>query len=174
MRAGTISFITGGARSGKSAFAEGLAQGRDGKRAYIATAQALDPEMVARIEHHRKRRGSAWDTFEEPLAVAELVRKLAGRYEVLLLDCLTLWLSNVIARTDRDDDVMERVRDLAAALREFGGAAIAVSNEVGLGIVPENPLARRFRDLAGFMNQEIARASDEAFFLASGIPVKIK
>ncbi len=169
-----VYFITGGARSGKSAFAENLARELGEKKAYLATAQALDPEMVARIEHHRKRRGASWDTFEEPLAVAELVRKLDGRYEVLLLDCLTLWLSNVMARTEQDDDVNVRVRDLSASLRQFGGAVIVVSNEVGLGIVPDNALARRFRDLAGFLNQEVARVSDEAYFLAAGIPMKMK
>ncbi len=169
-----VYFITGGARSGKSAFAENLAKELGEKRAYLATAQALDPEMVARIAHHRKRRGASWDTFEEPLAVAELVRKLDGRYEVLLLDCLTLWLSNVMARTEQDDEVNARVRDLSASLREFGGAVIVVSNEVGLGIVPDNALARRFRDLAGFLNQEVARVSDEAYFLAAGIPIKMK
>ncbi len=167
-------FITGGARSGKSAFAESLARDLGATRAYLATAQALDPEMVARIDHHRRRRGSSWDTFEEPLAVEELVGKLSGRYQVLLLDCLTLWLSNIMARSDRDDDILGRIRNLSAALREFTGTVIVVSNEVGLGIVPDNPLARRFRDLAGFLNQEIARASDEAFFLAAGIPMRMK
>jgi adenosylcobinamide kinase/adenosylcobinamide-phosphate guanylyltransferase len=167
-------FITGGARSGKSAFAEDLAVRLTGKRAYLATAQALDAEMVARIEHHRRRRGDAWDTFEEPLAVAELVRKLDGRYAILLLDCLTLWLSNVMARVPADADVAGRVEDLAAALGGFTGVSLIVSNEVGLGIVPDNPLARRFRDLAGLLNQRIARAADEAYLMTAGIPVKIK
>ncbi|MDA8099328.1 MAG: bifunctional adenosylcobinamide kinase/adenosylcobinamide-phosphate guanylyltransferase [Nitrospiraceae bacterium] len=169
-----IVFITGGARSGKSGFAERMAAEASGKRAYLATAQALDQEMVERIAHHRKRRGDAWDTYEEPLAVAELVRKLAGRYDVLLLDCLTLWLSNIIARTDRDGDIETSGADLISALRSFSGMAIVVSNEVGFGIVPENALARRFRDLAGFMNQQVAAAADEAYLLAAGIPVKIK
>lgn len=171
---GKLYFITGGARSGKSAFAEKLADGFSGKRAYIATAQALDAEMVERIEHHRKRRGMSWDTFEEPLAVDELINKLSGRYQVVLLDCLTLWLSNVIAHTDGDGPVTSRSDELVAALRDFGGVCIAVSNEVGLGIVPDNPLARRFRDLAGMLNQKAAQAADEAYFMASGIPVKIK
>jgi adenosylcobinamide kinase/adenosylcobinamide-phosphate guanylyltransferase len=169
-----IYFITGGARSGKSAFAEKLANELQGKRAYLATAQALDPEMVARIEHHRKRRGSAWDTFEEPLAVAELIRKLSGQYEVVLLDCLTLWLSNVMAHTDGDEVVNARSDALVSELRDFRGACIVVSNEVGLGIVPDNPLARRFRDCAGMLNQKTAQAADEVYFTASGIPVKIK
>ncbi len=172
--ANRITFITGGARSGKSAFAEKLASGISGKRAYLATAQALDAEMVARIEHHRKRRGNAWDTFEEPLAVAELVRKLSGRYDVVLLDCLTLWLSNVMAHTDGDDEVLRQSGLLVEAVKNGKGTCIIVSNEVGLGIVPDNPLARRFRDLAGFVNQQMAQASNEAYLLTSGIPLKIK
>ena len=172
--ANKITFITGGARSGKSAFAEKLASGISGKRAYLATAQALDAEMVARIEHHRQRRGSAWDTFEEPLAVAELVHKLSGRYDVVLLDCLTLWLSNVMAHTDGDDEVLRQSGLLVEAVRNVKGTCIIVSNEVGLGIVPDNVLARRFRDLAGFVNQQMAQASDEAYLLTSGMPLKIK
>ena len=169
-----IYFITGGARSGKSAFAEKIAAGMAGKRAYLATAQALDAEMVARIEHHRQRRGSSWDTFEEPLAVAELLAKLSGRYEVVLLDCLTLWLSNVMAHTNGDDAVASRTAELTNAVRGFDGSCVVVSNEVGLGIVPDNPLARKFRDSAGVLNQEMARAADEVYFTVSGIPVKIK
>lgn len=169
-----IYFITGGARSGKSAFAERLADGLAGKRAYIATAQALDPEMVRRIEHHRKRRGTSWDTFEEPLAVDELLRKLSGRYQVVLLDCLTLWLSNVIAHTEGDGLVTSRADGLVEALKDFGCVCIAVSNEVGLGIVPDNPIARQFRDFAGVLNQKMAKIADEAYFMASGIPMRIK
>jgi len=172
--ANKIYFITGGARSGKSAFAEKLALELAGRRAYIATAQALDEEMMAKIAKHRQDRGKAWDTYEEPLAAAELLRKLSGRYEVALLDCLTLWLSNVMAHTDGDGAVQSRSEDLVKAIREFGGACIVVSNEVGLGIVPDNPLARKFRDLAGMLNQKVAKAADEVYFTASGIPVKIK
>src|SRR5512141_2185802 len=150
-------FITGGARSGKSAFAEKLASELAGKRAYLATAQALDPEMAARIEKHRKDRDVTWDTFEEPLAVAELLTKLSSRYDVVLLDCLTLWLSNVMAHAGGDGAVTARSDELVAAMKDFSGSLIVVSNEVGLGIVPENPLARRFRDYAGQLNQKVAR-----------------
>jgi adenosylcobinamide kinase/adenosylcobinamide-phosphate guanylyltransferase len=169
-----IIFITGGARSGKSSFAEKLAKDLAGKRAYIATAQALDPEMAAKIEKHRKDRDIAWDTYEEPLAVAELLRKLSGRYQVVLLDCLTLWLSNVMAHANGDDAVTARSQELAAAIADFDGSCIVVSNEVGLGIVTDNPLARKFRDFAGMLNQKIAQAADEVYFTAAGIPVKIK
>jgi adenosylcobinamide kinase/adenosylcobinamide-phosphate guanylyltransferase len=169
-----IYFITGGARSGKSAFAESLANGMTGKRAYIATAQALDPEMAARIQHHRERRGTAWDTYEEPLAIADLLEKLNERYKIVLLDCLTLWLSNVMAHTRGDDEVNSRSDVLVAAIKSFDGSSIIVSNEVGLGIVPDNPLARRFRDFAGMLNQKMAQAADEVYFTAAGIPMKIK
>ena len=167
-------FVTGGARSGKSSYAEKLALERGGKRAYIATAQAFDDEMAARIEKHRKDRGTAWDTYEEPLAVAELLGKLSGRYQVVLLDCLTLWLSNVMAHTDGDGPVISRGEELVRAVKGFDGSCIVVSNEVGLGIVPDNPLARKFRDFAGILNQKVARVADEVYFTVAGIPVKIK
>jgi adenosylcobinamide kinase/adenosylcobinamide-phosphate guanylyltransferase len=167
-------FITGGARSGKSAFAEELAQGLIGKRAYIATAQALDAEMAAKIEKHRKDRGAAWDTFEEPLAVDELLVKLGRTHEIVLLDCLTLWLSNVMAHVQGDGAVVARAEELVKAVKAFGGTCIVVSNEVGLGIVPDNPLARQFRDFAGMLNQKVARVADDVYFTAAGIPMKIK
>jgi adenosylcobinamide kinase/adenosylcobinamide-phosphate guanylyltransferase len=170
-----IYFITGGARSGKSAFAEKIAKDlAAGKRAYIATAQALDPEMAARIVKHQQSRGGSWDTYEEPLAVDELLQKLSGRYPVALLDCLTLWLSNIMAHTDGDGAVLHRCDLLVAAVKLFAGSCIIVSNEVGLGIVPDNPLARKFRDFAGMLNQKMAYAADEVYFTASGIPMKIK
>jgi adenosylcobinamide kinase/adenosylcobinamide-phosphate guanylyltransferase len=167
-------FITGGARSGKSAFAERLALDLNGKRAYLATAQALDAEMAAKIEKHRKDRGATWDTYEEPLAVPDLLLKLGGSYDIVLLDCLTLWLSNIMAHSEGDGAVAIRSDELVAALHAFKGTCIVVSNEVGLGIVPDNPLARQFRDLAGMLNQKVAKAADEVYFTASGIPMKIK
>jgi len=169
-----IYFITGGARSGKSTFAERLANGVTGKRAYIATAQALDAEMATRIRHHRERRGAAWDTYEEPIAIAELLVRLSGKYQLALLDCLTLWLSNVMAHTDGDNAVSSRSDELIAAIERFEGSCIIVSNEVGFGIVPDNPLARKFRDFAGILNQKMAQAADDVYFMAAGIPMKIK
>ncbi|HUI45875.1 MAG TPA: bifunctional adenosylcobinamide kinase/adenosylcobinamide-phosphate guanylyltransferase [Nitrospirota bacterium] len=172
--ANKIILITGGARSGKSSYAEKLATSLAGKRAYLATAQALDEEMAAKIEKHRHDRGSAWDTYEEPLAVAELLHKLSDRYQVALLDCLTLWLSNVMAHTDGDGTVNLRSEELVKAAKNFSGTCIIVSNEVGLGIVPDNPLARKFRDFAGMLNQKVAQNADEVYFTASGIPVRLK
>jgi adenosylcobinamide kinase/adenosylcobinamide-phosphate guanylyltransferase len=167
-------FITGGARSGKSSFAEKLALGLPGKRAYVATAQALDAEMAAKIAKHQKDRGDSWDTYEEPLAVAELLGKLSERYEVVLLDCLTLWLSNVMAHSNGDGAVDAQSHELVKAVEDFNGVCVVVSNEVGLGIVPDNPLARKYRDFAGMLNQKVAQAADEVYFTAAGIPVKIK
>lgn len=169
-----IYFITGGARSGKSAFAEKLSSEMTGRRAYLATAQALDTEMAARIEKHRQDRGVQWDTYEEPLAVAELLEKLGGKYDIVLLDCLTLWLSNRMAHADGDAAVISHSDELARAIKDFDGYCIVVSNEVGLGIVPDNPLARKFRDFAGMLNQKVARIADEVYFVASGISMKIK
>lgn len=169
-----VYFITGGAKSGKSALAEKLASDIPGKRAYIATAQALDEEMAAKIERHKRDRTGAWDTFEEPCAVADLLIKLNGSYDVVLLDCLTLWLSNVMLTTESDQRIRSQVDALVSAIKECTGACIIVSNEVGLGIVPENALARRFRDLAGMLNQQVARAADEAYMAVAGIAVKIK
>ncbi len=170
----TLSFITGGARSGKSSFAETLANRAPGRRAYIATAQALDEEMAARIKKHREDRGTSWDTFEEPLAVADLLARLTGSYNVVLLDCLTLWLSNVISHTEGDEAVHSRADGLIRAIKAFDGLCICVSNEVGLGIVPDNPLARRYRDLAGILNQRVAKAADEVYLITAGIPLRIK
>lgn len=167
-------FITGGARSGKSAFAEKLAGGLKGTRAYIATAQAFDAEMAVKIEKHRMDRSAAWDTYEEPLAVAALLEKLGPKYDIVLLDCLTLWLSNSMAHSDGDEIVLSHSDELARAIKGFDGVCIVVSNEVGLGIVPDNPLARKFRDFAGMLNQHVARIADEVYFTASGIPIKIK
>ncbi len=169
-----IIFITGGARSGKSAYAENLAKNLSGRRAYVATAQALDAEMTAKIRKHQQDRAGAWDTYEEPLAVAELLRKLSSRYEIVLLDCITLWLSNIMAHSDADTVVEVRSRELIEAIKDFTGCCIIVSNEVGLGIVPDNPLARKFRNLAGMLNQQLAATADDVYFTAAGIPMKIK
>lgn len=168
-----IVFITGGARSGKSSFALNEAAKIDGQKAYVATAQALDNEMKARIANHKRDRGSAWDTYEEPLHVSDLLSKIDNRYEAIVLDCLTLWLSNIMHNTESTED---EIKGLADALRDLKGPSVIyiVSNEIGMGIVPDNEMAREFRDLAGFLNQEVAGLADEVCLVISGIPVKIK
>lgn len=168
---GKMIFITGGAKSGKSSFAMAEAAKIKGKKAYIATAEALDDEMRERIERHRKQRGNGWKTFEEPVKISGVIRKINGEYKVIVVDCLTLWLSNIMM----NGKVIEKeIKLLCAVLEEAGCTLFVVSNEVGMGIVPENDMAREFRDLAGMLNQKVAEIADEVYMVVSGIPVKIK
>jgi adenosylcobinamide kinase/adenosylcobinamide-phosphate guanylyltransferase len=182
-----IIFITGGARSGKSSFALKEASGINGPKAYIATAEALDDEMKKRIENHRRDRGDDWDTFEEPLKVSDTLSKIDNKYEAIVLDCLTLWLSNIMHQKKNPGFsnlyLEEKIKELVDAIKKskdpspvthHGLRLYIVSNEVGMGIVPDNPLAREFRDLAGSLNQKVAEAADEVFLVTSGIPIKIK
>jgi adenosylcobinamide kinase / adenosylcobinamide-phosphate guanylyltransferase len=184
-----IIFVTGGARSGKSSFALAKALGVPGRKAYIATAEALDEEMTERIEQHKKQRGKEWDTYEEPLKIAEVLKKLSGNYSALVLDCLTLWLSNLFMKTQSKgyglQTIETEIQNLLDSLRQFKSSAAGdpgsgfcslyiVSNEVGMGIVPENETARKFRDMAGIVNQKIAEVSDEVYMLVAGIPMKMK
>ena len=162
--------VTGGARSGKSAIAEGLALKLPGRPVYVATAQARDGEMSERIARHRMRRGEDWRTVEEPLDLAGALEATDG-VGARLVDCLTLWLSNLMeAGRDPVAEGDALVRSLAAQ----SAPVILVTNEVGSGIVPENALARAFRDAAGELNQAIARASDEVYLAVSGCPLKVK
>lgn len=172
-------FITGGTRSGKSALAEQLARQSGSKLCYLATAQSLDDEMGSRITKHQQRRGDAWHTIEEPLQLAQALTDLDGQYSVFLIDCLTLWLSNLLMLHEYQGEkaegrVLEDVLHLAETLRGMTTPVIIVSNEVGMGIVPENRLARTFRDIAGQANQIIAAAAEEAWLVVSGIPLKLK
>jgi len=166
-----IVFITGGARSGKSSFALKETSGIPGRKAYIATAEALDEEMRHRIEDHRKQRGKAWDTFEEPLMIAECINNIGDGYGAVVLDCLTLWLSNIMHATL---DIGAEIEGLIAALLSHHISIFIVSNEVGMGIVPENEMAREFRDMAGTLNQRVAVVADEVYLVVAGIPLKIK
>jgi adenosylcobinamide kinase/adenosylcobinamide-phosphate guanylyltransferase len=166
-------FITGGARSGKSSFALNEASKLKGQKAYIATAEALDDEMKLRIEKHKRDRGSDWDAYEEPLNISALLSKIGNKYDAVVLDCLTLWLSNIMHKTESPE---EEIKGLTDALQSSEKSLVIyiVSNEIGMGIVPDNELAREFRDLAGFLNQEIAGLADEVYLVTSGIPIKIK
>ena len=165
-----VTFVLGGARSGKSRFAEGLLAGAS-PRTYLATAEAGDAEMAARIADHRARRGAGWRTLEAPLdLVPALARATAGGGAVLV-DCLTLWLSNLMA-AGRDPAAAGEA--LVAALPALPGTTVLVSNEVGLGIVPDNALAREFRDRAGWLHQAVAGVAQRVYWVAAGLPLLLK
>lgn len=166
-----VTLVLGGARSGKSGYAEALANGQIGTRVYLATAQAGDAEMEERIRKHRLRRGENWRTVEEPVRLVAALEREATSDRVLLVDCLTLWLSNILLA---EMDIALEVKRLVGCLSGLSGPVIFVSNEVGMGIVPENPLARRFRDEAGRLNQEVAAAADAVVFVAAGLPLHLK
>src|SRR6516165_11728387 len=165
-----IILITGGARSGKSVRAEARACAFAGKPVYIATAEALDAEMAERIARHRARRGDAWLERETPLELVAALAETDGG-GARLVDCLTLWLSNLL---HAERDWAEETTRLADALHGQNSPVVLVTNEVGLGIVPDNVLARGFRDAAGIMNQRIARVADEVEFVVAGLPMRVK
>lgn len=163
--------VLGGARSGKSRFAQARAEAEEGALVYIATGQAFDTEMAERIERHRADRGPRWRTVEAPLALAGAVAAEARPGQVVLVDCLTLWASHLMLG---EQDIEAETKRLAEAIGAARGPLILVSNEVGLGIVPENALARRFRDVAGRINQAVAEVVAEAVFVAAGLPLRLK
>jgi adenosylcobinamide kinase/adenosylcobinamide-phosphate guanylyltransferase len=175
-----ITLIVGGCRSGKSAYAEQVAESLPPRRLYVATCPVTDPEMARRIEAHQSARsGRGWETVEEQLDVAGVL----GRHRqanVLLVDCITLWVNNLMYAAEQEADglgeseIVRKCDELLAAARECSGSVIFVSNEVGMGIVPENPAARRFRDLVGRANQEIARRADTVTLMSCGIPRQLK
>jgi len=173
MNENKLIFITGGARSGKSSFALSEASNIPGAKAYIATAEACDEEMRQRIDNHKKQRTKDWDTFEEPIKVADVIEEIKAQYSLVIIDCLTLWLSNIM---QSDADVMEEMEKLIHTLCAASPVSrvYIVSNEVGMGIVPDNELARRFRDMAGLLNQRVTEFADEVYLMVSGIPLKVK
>lgn len=166
-----LTLIVGGSRSGKSKRAEQMLAGR-GKLLYVATAQAWDAEMAARVAVHQARRGSDWTTIEEPLDLPGLIDRGFGGHPTLI-DCLTLWLTNVMLADDGRDAPTECER-LAQALSRADGPIVCVTNEVGMSIVPETPLGRRFRDLAGHLNQRVAEVSDRVELVCAGLPLVLK
>ena len=169
-----ITFVIGGARSGKSSFVLNEVSEMKGSKAYIATAEALDDEMKDRIQQHKGDRGQEWSNYEEPINIAELISKIKDKYEIIVIDCLTLWLSNVMHKSDKPEDSINLFIQTLKNLDDTGLSLYIVSNEVGMGIVPENPLAREFRDLTGFLNQKVAEVADEVYMVTAGIPIKIK
>jgi adenosylcobinamide kinase/adenosylcobinamide-phosphate guanylyltransferase len=167
-------FITGGCRSGKSRYALHYANQHFSKKLFLATCEVLDEEMAQRIEKHKRMRGLEWQTIEEPVDIVDKIKKDGGDSEVILIDCLTLWLTNLLMKWDNDLRIMEETETLIDTLKKSHTSFILVSNEVGMGIVPADPLSRRYRDLLGTMNQRIAEALDTVILMVSGIPIFLK
>jgi adenosylcobinamide kinase / adenosylcobinamide-phosphate guanylyltransferase len=169
--------VTGGSRSGKSSHALTLAGELPAPRTYLATAQALDDEMRERIAAHRRSRPAGWGLVEEPVLVPQALAAALAAAPTVLLDCVTLWMSNLLLADERFDEgrAEARAEELVRCARSVPAAtAIVVTNEVGSGVVPETSLGRRFRDCAGRANEVLARAADEVYFMVSGIPLRIK
>ncbi len=169
-----IIFILGGARSGKSRLAIKLAKKDARKVAFIATCMALDREMEKRISLHKRNRPINWQTFEAPKDIALLLKKIGSKFEIIIIDCLTLLVSDLLLKGLKEKAIEDKINKILDTLKKIKAKSIIVSNEVGLGIVPKNKLARDFRDIAGRVNQIVAEKSDEAFFMLAGIPIKIK
>ena len=177
-----IILVTGGARSGKSTFAEKLATKlQGGRKAYIATAQIFDEEMKHRIKIHQSRRGEDWRTFEAPFNAEIAIDEAAEQFDVILFDCMTIYISNFVCNFETLDnfdlinlELRNIVDKLVEAAKKVRGTIIFVTNEVGAGIVPENKLARVYRDCAGIANQMLASQADEVYLVVSGIPMIIK
>ena len=170
-----ITFVIGGCRSGKSSFALDEANKTAEKHKYfIATSVPLDPEMHSRVEKHRNERGKDWQTIEEPVLIHEKINEYSGKAGVILIDCLTLWLSNLLTHSYDSAGILELLEKFEKALLNCECPVFLVSNEVGLGIVPENRLAREFRDLAGMIHQRMAKLSNRVVMTIAGIDVEIK
>lgn len=177
---GEVILVTGGSRSGKSEYAQKTAEALPGPRAFIATCPVMDAEMEMRIRSHQNaRRGKGWQTIEEPLAIGNAICN-AHTFKTLVVDCLTLWINNLLYEADRtgrimaEEDVTRRCGDLLASCDAHPGTILFVTNEVGMGIIPENPLSRLYRDLVGRCNQNMAAASHRVILLISGQPVELK
>jgi len=162
-----ITLVLGGARSGKSAYAEKIIEDLGGGT-YLATSRVWDAEMAERVQIHQDRRNDLWQTIEEPVALHDII---ANTDKPMLVDCLTLWLSNLM---EMEADIDQETEKLCHALKRAKQDVVLVSNEVGLGIVPDNALARKFRDLAGKINQTVAQTADRVIFVAAGLPLTMK
>ena len=175
-----IHLITGGSRSGKSGYAQKLAEALPGPRAYVATCPVIDTELALRVQKHREARQKAdWETIEETVALAGVIRRAAS-YRVLLVDCLTLWVNNLFYEAEQaqriftEEDMANRSRELIDACAEFPGTILFVANELGMGIVPDSEPARRFRDCAGRLNQLVAASAQQVTLVVAGLPLFLK
>jgi adenosylcobinamide kinase/adenosylcobinamide-phosphate guanylyltransferase len=172
---GQVTLVLGGAASGKSRYAQRLAEAQQGALLYVATARADDDEMAQRIERHRQARGDRWQTLEVPCDLAGQLPAVSSGHAVILIDCVTLWLTNLLLANDEDPArVWSSVDSFVASLDHIEAKVIMVSNEVGLGLVPEYPLGRLFRDLAGQVNQRLAERADQVCLVTAGLPMLLK
>jgi adenosylcobinamide kinase/adenosylcobinamide-phosphate guanylyltransferase len=170
----TVTLVLGGVRSGKSRWAQEFA-GNAARVAYVATAQALDAEMQEKIRRHREQRPSHWQTWEEPLELARVVADHAAAFDVLLVDCLTIFVANLLEAAEADRSSMDlRIEGFLAVLRAAPASVVLVSNEVGSGVVPPYPAGRRFRDTLGELNQQVASIADNVVLLVAGLPLALK
>lgn len=184
MESSSIYLVLGGARSGKSSFAEKIAGSSGLEVVYLATSEIRDHEMLLRVKKHREQRPKNWQTVEEPLHPEKVISEILKPSRIILLDCMTLWISNLLLHPDlpnrkagveeKERYILDKVKTMLALLKTSGSPAILVSNEVGYGIVPDNPLARTYRDIAGRVNQLCARYAKEVFLVIAGIPVELK
>jgi len=167
-------FILGGTRSGKSSYAVALAKKLNKKTVFIATAAPLDKEMQTRIKLHKASRPQSWRVIEEEKNIDSVLSKISNKHKVVLIDCMGLLISNFLMSNLKNKEIEKRIKKLINIILEIKPTIILVSNEVGSGMVPKNPLARRFGDLLGWANQMMAKKADEVILMQSGIPVKIK
>jgi adenosylcobinamide kinase/adenosylcobinamide-phosphate guanylyltransferase len=174
MASGLKVLVLGGARSGKSQFGLNLCQKISGKKGFLATCQPLDREMEERVARHQKSRDSSWETIEEFFDLAGRLESMVVDYRVILVDCLTLWLSNCLMREVKEAEMTELIGKFKNVLARVPVPVVLVSNEVGMGVVPPSPLGRAFRDLQGSLNQELAATADEVYLITAGIPLKLK
>lgn len=170
---GKVVFITGAVRSGKSKLAVELGEKSLKKVVFLASCSPLDKEMRERVAKHKQSRPQDWTTIEEPINVADVIKK-AKADELIIFDCLTLWISNIMCKFDKEELIDKKIEELFLALQQVKSDIIIVSNEVGWGIVPENKLARQFRDIVGITHQKLADLSDEVFLVTVGIAQKLK
>lgn len=177
---GELILVLGGTRSGKSRFAEQLVERLNSQVIYVATASAGDEEMAQRIAEHRARRPAHWQTVEETHQLAEVIKEYGHRESVILVDCLTMWLTNLMLDENLPETavdfeyIMERARSVVMVAKNLGAKVVLVANEVGLGMVPDYPLGRAYRDLAGHVNQYMADAADEVYLVVAGLALEIK
>jgi adenosylcobinamide kinase / adenosylcobinamide-phosphate guanylyltransferase len=172
---GKITLVTGGVRSGKSRFALSYAQSKDGNKMFIATAVPFDDEMKIRVDNHRRERGELFETVEEPYELAAAITSVDSRYSITVVDCLTVWMGNLFYKYEQNPgQIYTEIDRLVMALSRVQSEIIIVTNEVGWGIVPENKLAREFRDMNGLLNQKVAAVADNVILSVSGIQINIK